>query len=66
MSVICDIALDPDRERAYCEPVHVLGLRPIASFIIAAVLIVFALVAIGAGFDLVNGGYNTPPIQHPV
>jgi len=46
--------------------VPVLGLRSIASFIIAAALVVFALMAIAAGFDLVNGGYDTPPIQHPV
>ena len=45
---------------------HVLRLRSIASFLIVAALVVFTLMAIAAGFDLVNGGYETPPIQHPL
>jgi len=40
---------------------HVLGLRSIASVIIAAALIAFALMAIAAGFDIINGGWDTPP-----
>ena len=38
---------------------HVLGLRSIATLLIVAAVIVFVLMAISTGFDIINGGWDT-------
>ena len=59
-------SIDFKRDRAYFEIVHLLGVRSIAGLVIVAALIIFVLIAISTGFDIVNGGWDTPPVRHPL